>query len=577
MNRATFLWLLSLLCILAFLGLEPLLAYPIFGSDTGEYYTLTTALATTGHLPLGSYGGWGAGYQDFPGTFVMAAATSGATGVDPLTALQVTIPLLGVLSALPLFLLFRRLFAQDLVALFGAGLATVVMPRLFSLAHPAPLALGDLLVVGGLWMFVEGRRDRRWYLPLSLTAAALVVTHHLSSYFFLVSALAGLLLLELVRPTRWSARFPTRELAFLAAFLVGLVAYWFGYATDFLDRVLQSPWDHMGPGGTVGLALGGVLLLVALGALIRWRRALPARRPWRGPRLPSDRSVLRDFAILGLGVAVGASALILIDLPGTTQAASGMAVVYYLPLVAMIAFAAGSRRLVFFAREGPFALTWLAAVGLSAAAALAANNATLSPTRHAEYLLIPLGLLVAVAVGRLVARLGDAAGRRGLVAGGTAAILLLAANAAIAYPPPAELAGFSEGLTNQDAALWGWIGLGVPPSAVVASDHRVSSMVFGFDGNPATWDSTLSLFVGNDSTAATVELHGSDAPHTLRAINAVALDATMYGGVALDPGATALPLSTAAQQWLGEPPFVPVYLNGAQAVYWVDASEGPVG
>ena len=82
------------------------------------------------------------------------------------------------------------------------------MPRMFSLAHPAPLALGDLFVVAALWMFVEGRRDVRWYFPLALTGGALIVTHHLSTYFFLVSALGSLILLELAVPGRWSRRLP---------------------------------------------------------------------------------------------------------------------------------------------------------------------------------------------------------------------------------------------------------------------------------------------------------------------------------------------------------------------------------
>lgn len=571
MNRAHLLWLLALVLALVFVALEPMLSFALFGSDTGEYYRLTASLVTSGHVPLTNYAGWGSAYQDFPGIFLVSAATSQALGVDPLSALMVTVPVLAVVSVVPLYLLFRRLFAHEEVALLGAGLASFAMPRLFSIAHPAPLALGDLFVVAGLWMFLEGRRDVRWYLPLALTSAALIVTHHLSSYFFLLSALGGLLLLELVLPGRWSRRFPTRELAFSAAFGLGVVAYWLGYASAFrpiIDSGLGA-YAFLAP---VVAVPGVIAAVVVVGALIRWRRAR-GPRPSR-PRLPSDRSVVRDFAILLGGSLLGIVALLLSPLPGGAAATSLAAVAFFAPLFLVIALATGSRRLLAFERTGPFALTWLALVGISAIVGWVSQSAVILPTRHAEYLLLPLGLLAAVSVGRLIARLRDTRGRRAVAAGVIGAVVLLAANAAIVYPPPQYFGGFQEGLTTADAAVWLWVGVGLPPTAVVASDHRLSSMIFGFDGNPATWDSTPALFVGTDRAAAFDELNGSYAPHAVRSIDAVAVDSVMRSGVALDPGGAAFPMSSAALAWLSSAPFVPLYENGEQVVYWVD---GPVG
>ncbi len=567
MNRATGLLLLGAAILSVALLLEPLATYAIFGSDTGEYYRLTAALLATGHDPLASYGGWGFAYQDFPGIFLLSAGAAGALGVDPLAALETVIPVLAALSIVPLFLLFRRLFPNDRVALLGAALATVAMPRAFSIAHPAPLALGDLFVVAALWMFLEGRTDPRFYLPLSLTAAALVVTHHLSSYFFLVSALGGLLLMELWRPGAWSRRFPLRELLFLGAFAVGLIAFWFDYAHQF-GAILEEGIFGIAPGfaGLSAAAVGGVVLA---GLLVRLRRARPRRRR-PSVRLPSDRSALRDFVLLLVAGLGGALLLVSVALPGTQQRTTVGAVLFFLPLFLLIPFAAGSRRLVTMARTAPFAITWLGAVGASALVGIATQSAVLLPARHAEYLLIPLSFLVALTLGWLIGRLGAARGRRAMWAGAVAAVVLIAANAAIVYPPPADLGGFNEGLTYGDAALWMWIGIGIPGNLTVGSDHRLSSMVFGFDGNNATWDSTPGLFWGSNWSAAAGELSSSRAPHSyFHAINAVAVDSVMRSGTALDPGQLAQPMSPAAIAWFAGPPFVPLYENGAAAVYWV--------
>lgn len=571
MNRTHLCWLVALLLALVFVALEPLLSFSIFGSDTGEYYRLTTDLVRTGHLPLTSYAGWGSAYQDFPGIFVLSGATAQATGSDVLLSLQLVVPVLGVFSAVPLYLLFRRLFPHEGIALLGSGFASFAMPRLFSLAHPAPLSVGDLLVVGALWMFIEGRVDRRWYGPLALASAALIVTHHLSSYFFLLSALGGLTLLEVVLPGRWSRRFPLRELGFLAAFGVGLTAYWFGYATAFrpiIDSGLGS-YAALAPYLAAPAAVG---IVVIAGGIIRWRRARPRRTP--APRLPSDRSIARDFAILLGGSLVGIFALLVAPLPGAAHSTSVAAIAFFLPLFLVVGAATGSRRLLLFDRMGPWTLLWLAVIGVSAIVGWVSGSLVLEPTRHAEYLLIPLGLLAAVSIGRLVARWGDRPTRRGMAAGTLAALILLAANAAIVYPPPADLGGFQEGLTPADAAEWMWIGLALPPTAAIASDHRLSSMIFGFDGNPATWSSTPALFTGTDRSAALAELNGSEAPHSVLPIDAVAVDGVMHDGVALDPGAAALPMSPEALAWLAAPPFVPVYENGDQVVYWVDGAGG---
>jgi hypothetical protein len=588
-SPAALLFLLALLCLAIFVLLAPLLTFALFGTDSGEYYRLTEMLLANGHLPVGGaytggYTGWGYAYPDFPGLYLVGAGAAGALGIDAFSALTIVVPVLTALSVLPLFLLFRRIYPNDAVAVLGAGLATVAMPRLFSLAHPAPLALGDLLAVAGLWLFLEGRRDVRWYVPLALTGAALIVTHHLSSYFFLLSAVGGLLLLELWRPRAWSLRFPTRELAFLGAFGVGMLVYWIDYAKDFAGVLETGGLSSRLLGSPAPLSVGYVAVLVAVALLLRWRRARPVRHP-PGVVLPEDRRLVRDALLLTAGVGAGLATLLLVPLPGTAQEVTPAALLWFSPFIVTVGFATGARRFLTLSRLAPFAIAWLAALGISAIVVLALGlgngpgeslAATLPPGRHAEYLVIPLGLFVAALLGYVLLRVERVAGRPGLIAAGIGVVVLLGANAAIAYPPPSDLGGFQEGLSVGDATLWMWAGSGLPNGTVVATDHPLSSMLFGFDGAYATWQGTDALFTGSNRTAMLTLLRSVAAPHCPYRFPAetVAVDGTMATGVALDPSAPAVPMSEAATAWFGGAPFVPVYENGPQTVYWVD---GPVG
>lgn len=587
----TLLFLFGLALLLVFLALEPFLSYALFGSDTGEYYRLTVDLVSTGSLPHGAaYAGWGSAYPDFPGIYLLAGGGAGALGVDPFTALSVLIPVVAVLSVFPLFLLFRRIYPNDTVALLGAAVSSIVMPRLFSIAHPAPLALGDFLCVGALWMLVESRRDTRWFVPLSLTGAALIVTHHLSSYFFVVSALGGIFLLEMWRPGLWSRRFPARELAFVAVFITGTFAFWFYGTTTFVAKVLDFA---LGNRPYIGFALfeGIGLFAVALAAvLIRWRRGRPlSSRAW--VQLPSHRSVVRDAVALTVLIFGAIAVVLFVPVPGTTQKTTLSAILWFTPVFALGILCAGSRRVFTPSRLGPFALTWGGALGLSAGAMIALSlvapafpgspaagiSSTLSPYRHVEYLFLPIGLLAAVGLARLVSLIGDRAGRRAFVAACIGVVVLLGANAAIVYPPQNDFEGFEEGLTHGDAALWMWVGIAAPATWTVASDHRLSSMIFGFDGNPSTWTTTPALFTGTNWSAAAAELRDTGTPSQDRPIMLVAVDSVMYSGVALDPSAPALPLSASAIAWFEALPFVPLYENGPDVVYIVDSSFLPGG
>jgi hypothetical protein len=582
----TLLLLAGLTLLLVFLALEPFLSYALFGSDTGEYYRLTTDLVSTGSLPHGAaYAGWGSAYPDFPGIYLLAGGGAGALGVDPFSALSTLIPVVAVLSVLPLFLLFRRLYPHDTVALLAAAVASVAMPRLFSIAHPAPLALGDFLCVGALWMLVESRRDVRWYVPLTLVGGTLILTHHLSSYFFAVSALGGIFLLEMWRPGLWSRRFPARELAFVAAFLTGTFAFWFYGTTTFVSKVLDFA---LGDRPYIGFALFeaiGLVVVLLVAVLVRWRRGRPrSTRAW--VRLPTDRSLARDAVILSVIIFGAIAVLIFAPVPGTTQETTPAAILWFSPVLALGIACAGSRRALSPSRTGPFALTWVGALGVSAGSMIALSlvapafpgtpaagiSSTLSPYRHVEYLFLPIALLVAVGLARFVTRVGDRAGRRAFVAACVGVVVLLAANAAIVYPPQNDFGGFEEGLTHGDAALWMWVGIAAPPTWAVATDHRLSSMIFGFDGNPSTWTTTPALFTGHNWTAAAAELRSVGTPYQNRPIALVAVDSVMYSGVALDPSAPALPLSHDASVWFEALPFVPLYENGLEVVYFVDSS-----
>jgi hypothetical protein len=571
MRRFVPLLLLSLVLLAVFLGLEPLLLYAAWGSDTGEYYRLTLALAQNGRFLLAGYHGWGFGYPYFPGIFEVGAAVSQATGANALISLEVAVPALAALSVAPVFLLFRRLYPSDTVALVGAAFAAVAFPRLFDLSHAAPLSLGDLLCVASLWAFVEQRKDRRWLVVLSLSAGALIITHHLSSYFFFISALGVLVLHELLFPRRWASRFPAREFLFLGGFVTVLFTYWLVYAPPFSSFLSQGV---LGANPAV-VPAGAATVVVLSGLLVYLRRRGGAGRPVGRLKWPGRRSIYLHMAILGVLVFGSLALLTVFPLPTTTDTISPFTLLWYTPFLLLIPLAAGSRRLSNFSTLGMVTILWILVLGGSALYGLVTANPVILPERHPEYLAIPLSLMVAISLRHLIgpAQVGRMRPRQAVAVGLVA--LLLGANALVAFPPPSALEGFQEGFTPQDLTMIEWAASSLPPGSALAADHRLSDLYFGLSGQPATWDTTPCLFLGDNRTCARAELNASLAPRgpdqEPRPLDAVAVDWTMvHVGVALDPNAPASPMSPQALAALNGPGFVLLYEDGqGEMLFWV--------
>ncbi len=594
--RAVLLLLASVTLLVIFLSLDPLLTFGAWGSDSGEYASLTSALLTHHAFQLSGYTGWGFGYPYFPGLFEVGAAVSAATGADPLLSLELAVPTLGALGVMPLFLLFRRILPSDGVALLGAALSGVAAPRLLVLSHAAPVTLGDLLWIASLWAFVEQRKDPRWWGVLALTAPALILTHHLSSYFFLLTGLGLLVGLELYAPRRWTRRFPLPEFVFLGAFAIGLLTFWSQYALPFWSTIVLKQGLLSSPGTLVtGVVVG--MLLFAL--LVRWRRVRSDRALASGRRasekalwslkFPTRSHVARDGLLLSALIVVPLSVLMVVPLPGTQDVAPPLLLLWYAPMIAYIPLTSGTRGVLPASRLGPGLHALIVAVGLSAIFSIVSASTAIPLNRHTEYLIPPLALITALGITRGLSALRDLRSVHSKVpyfAALASVVLLVAASGATAYPPPTLLEGFQEGFTPADLSESTWMAVSLPAGAHLASDHRLSDLYF-YDsgGSPATWDNASCLFIGTDSYCAYAELQSSFLPEPpppqghgppAGKIYAVAVDETMRTqGVALDPSQPAVPMSGAAQDRFAGPGFVELYSAGGQTVWWVVLSEVP--
>ncbi|MEC9336588.1 MAG: hypothetical protein VYC68_03710, partial [Candidatus Thermoplasmatota archaeon] len=169
------------------LRLSHLWHWALWGSDSGEYLFLTTALAENGALLQDGYLGWGHAYPWFQGMQLLAAAAALLCGLPTAATLLWLIPAAGALAVPALFLAGRRFVSSD-AALVGSGCYAVAFPVVFANSHAMPGSLADPLSLLLIYTFIGIlAAPGRWLPAFGVLLAGLVVVHH----FTLLLAIAG--------------------------------------------------------------------------------------------------------------------------------------------------------------------------------------------------------------------------------------------------------------------------------------------------------------------------------------------------------------------------------------------------
>jgi len=556
MRRSTAAALVAILLIAVFTRLMPLTKFVYWGSDIGEYHSLTDRLIGTGHLGT-DYSGWGKTYPYFPGFYFVVGGGS-MMGVDSNAALNLIPPLLNAVAVLLIFLVAVRLFRDDRIGLMAAGVLAVAFPYIYTNSHPIPSAIGTVLFLASMALLVGSQSGMKKLAALLPLAAAIVVTHHLSTYFLIIAVLTALVLRSLL-----ASNFRWRSVAIEAVFLVALLAlalpFWLVYATPFRENLLGDlgtvPW--WGPFAALGIAALGWLVVVRLRRKSEWRFS---------PRYPTLR---RNAAMFVLAIAFTFALMSLftvINVLGTTIKVHLQDVLYISPFLLLMALAAPGRRPLDFARDGHKPTAWLAAFTLSLFAGSIVGEQVLIPYRHVDFMMIP----VAIMVGSGIVLLHDLAfaGKKGGAVAVVIAVVLIAGNLAVAYPPQDIMAGYNEGTGSTSHVAMNWLPGHV--DGLLATDHKASMLSFGYGGTNATWDTARETIFATNLTNAKSEMLRVNSPSGPKRVDFVLMNMDVRTGAQMFPWEPAIGLSEQAQTKFDRLPYQRFYDDGYTQVYWVN-------
>lgn len=502
-------WLLAAIFLAGVITrLHPAVRFGVWGSDSGEYYFLTKQLVDTGRV-LFDYDGWGLAYPYFPGMFTLSGAVHAMTGVEVFYATQWTVPLVAALTGVFVGLAAYRITSDPRAGVIAGAFIAVTAPVVLVTSHAMPGSLGHVFLLAMVALMPDAYRDRANLALLAILGAAILLTHHLSTYFA-IGILAFIPFYREMTQRSFDWGRLRVELPLVGALLVASLVWWLAVAAPFREEIVGDAL----PFPPIVTAIVFLLALAALPALVVLRRS---RSDWHlDPRyasFPRQRAyILGGF----FGWTAILLAIVLLRLPGSNIDIGWASFFYAIPVLAWLSFLPLGIASARFHRHGSLLVAWLYAILASLIFAIVTNSRVLFPFRHADYMIEAMAPLVAI--GMLMVYDQAVASRvpseRPRVRSNAILVLvaLLLVSTAFSLPPRETLGGFEEGMSRGELAAVRWARDNLPPESTIAADHRLSSLLFGIAGLHPTWDYTPVTYHTSSPGEALTELSAAYVP-----------------------------------------------------------------
>lgn len=468
MKRSTFFALIGILSFTLLLRALPLFQHVFWGMDEGEYLVMTGNIVQTGSIST-DYSGWTVAYPYFQGFFILSATFSSLSSLSVLSSLGL-VAIISILAPISAFLMASRIMGES-SGIAASAFIAVAVPYAYHTSLPAPESLGAALLIVGLLMLWKG--GKKSMLISLILSSAMIVSHPLSGYIFLLFAGASVLI-RILNREKW------REIwFFLLIYSTILLGYWMFAGKGFREGVLMA--SGVSPVYVVVLTYLTIIFLYFFGK--SWKR-----KTFKGG-FTLKRSFDVRFFLASLLVVFVILFSIFVKIPGLSVRIDPETVLFFSPYIILIFVSLYGISIMKISKRGIETWGWITVLTLSALAGYFLNAHLLIPYRHLEYMMIPFSIFFAGAVYIMLFRSIERNKIRGFLT--VALVLLLVINAFTIYPPPQYSSNFSES-TDWDEM----------PSVLAAShmkgnivtDHRLSTVVFAMGNENVSWEEAGDFF-----------------------------------------------------------------------------------
>ncbi len=362
-----------------------------WGNDYGIYYYLSEAFLSGNALAYPPSSPWGTdGYQYFPVTYLIVDMIHYLTGIPIAESLDYSIPFLGGLTPFLVYLISREIgFDRAISAL--AGFLLVVSPvQLYQTSQPNYLTTGHFFLLLSMLFFLAYHRKRIFAVPMSVSIVLLVLSHQLSTYFFLISIIGMVFSVNLLS-TKWKERLIS-DMLIIELTGTLMIAYLLLRVPDMV-AFFSNAVHGLGYGAVIGL-----FYALVLGMFFILRMVNPERIKTRAVKvvemLKLEIAPKRDlFLVFVSSVTLVLLFFLLREMGFIPPYISYVAIFISLPFIIFISVSVVGIKYFLIENNIAETLGWSMAIILSLLYSFLTRNTVLLPARNIEYLSEPFCII----------------------------------------------------------------------------------------------------------------------------------------------------------------------------------------
>ena len=490
MVKSWIFWLIIVTGIAIAIRSLPAWTYYAWGADFGIYYGLTSRLVENQQIFL-AYDGWGSSYNYFPVLYFVSAFGHWLTGADLMWVMAKIAPVFGGLTVLIFYFIVYELTKKRNIALLSSLFLAVIPFHVYQTSHAAPLTMGHFFMMLSIYFFIKYSQNYKYLAFLMISTILLIMSHHLTTYFYLIS----LLLIVLVKSLETELKFLWKEITYLTVGSALTFSYWFLVATPVSDNFMEGGIPFQSQQVAVlfyvvmyGALFGSYVAKKYMSSLVNFVRKLfwsdtPNRHKRALAYFISSVIIILSIEFIFLFVSFPASGIKMTPL----------AIVYSLPIVFFIGIGCMGLEYLKDVENSWFFKAWLLATIGSFVYSVVTSNHTLFPDRHIEYIAAPLCFIVSVGIIKFIktkVKIQSISLNKELLTQPIKVIALVIvagvvfSNAVAVYPVYDSLDWMDEGISETTANAIGWMNENLDKNTTtIATDLRLSKLLWAEEFN----------------------------------------------------------------------------------------------
>jgi hypothetical protein len=450
-------------------------------------------------------------------------------------------PIFGGLSVLIFYFVAKEISQNKKISILASLFFAVLPFHVYQTSHAAPLTVGHFFLMLSMYFFLRFRKDNRFIIPLLISTMLLIMSHHLTTFFYLISIIF-IVFLENIAQDNWT-KSVKNDVMYINITSIFMFLYWGIIAKTVYDSFMSSGFRIAGfrlqSLMIIALFFIIIFLVFYLAKKIRKlcllsknllkklkekiRKILKFKIKNKDSEIKKFRKKFLFFILIIDGLIVFFTVF---EVPWLSFKFTPFFDLVAQPFIISACIGLTAFRYTFKQKNGYFIGGWIFAVFISLIFALITNNHILLPHRHIEYMMAPLSFFIVYGLGGIFSDPGHIAllsklrenkdiivkktkiSQKKRIAHLITVFIIVISLASTTYVSHESLGVAVENITAEDVAVIDWISENLNRNTtIIASDHRLEVLAES-EGFNTTDSKTSSLWTAKTSDEYIAELAG---------------------------------------------------------------------